>query len=60
MNSGTVDLIYLDPPFNSNQDYAHPSARRQRGPRSRTPGRSMTWTGSGFSYSGIQTPCCIT
>ena len=24
MNSGTVDLIYLDPPFNSNRDYAAP------------------------------------
>ncbi len=24
MNSGCVDLIYLDPPFNSNQDYAAP------------------------------------
>ena len=24
MNSATVDLIYLDPPFNSNRDYAAP------------------------------------
>ena len=24
MNSGSVDLIYLDPPFNSNQSYAAP------------------------------------
>ena len=24
MNSATVDLIYLDPPFNSNQNYAAP------------------------------------
>ncbi len=24
MNSGSVDLIYLDPPFNSNKDYAAP------------------------------------
>ena len=24
LNSGTVDLVYLDPPFNSNQDYAAP------------------------------------
>ena len=24
MNSESVDLIYLDPPFNSNQDYAAP------------------------------------
>ena len=25
MNSATVDLIYLDSPFNSNADYAPPS-----------------------------------
>ena len=24
LDAGTVDLIYLDPPFNSNQDYAAP------------------------------------
>ena len=24
MNSGSVDLIYLDPPFNSNADYSAP------------------------------------
>ena len=24
LNSETVDLIYLDPPFNSNRDYAGP------------------------------------
>ena len=24
MNSDTIDLIYLDPPFNSNADYAAP------------------------------------
>ena len=24
MNSETVDLIYLDPPFNSNRNYAAP------------------------------------
>ena len=26
MNDGCVDLIYLDPPFNSNRDYAAPSS----------------------------------
>ena len=24
MNSASVDLIYLDPPFNSNRDYSAP------------------------------------
>ena len=27
MNSECVDLIYLDPPFNSNQDYAAPGGQ---------------------------------
>ena len=27
MNSESVDLIYLDPPFNSKADYAAPSVR---------------------------------
>ena len=31
MNSATVDLIYLDPPFNSNQDYAAPVGSKAAG-----------------------------
>ena len=31
MNSGCVDLIYLDPPFNSNQDYAAPVGSQAAG-----------------------------
>ena len=31
MNSGTVDLIYLDPPFNSNQNYAAPIGSKAAG-----------------------------
>ena len=31
MNSETVDLIYLDPPFNSNQDYAAPIGSKAAG-----------------------------
>ena len=31
LNSASVDLIYLDPPFNSNRDYAA-SLRRRRAP----------------------------
>ena len=31
MNSGCVDLIYLDPPFNSNQDYAAPIGSKAAG-----------------------------
>ena len=31
MNSETVDLIYLDPPFNSNQDYAAPVGSQAAG-----------------------------
>ena len=42
LNSESVDLIYLDPPFNSNRTYSAPSVARRR-PRSssRTPG---PWT----------------
>ena len=31
MNSETVDLIYLDPPFNSNRSYAAPIGSRAAG-----------------------------
>ena len=31
MNSGSVDLIYLDPPFNSNADYAAPIGSQAAG-----------------------------
>ncbi len=31
INSGCVDLIYLDPPFNSNEDYAAPIGSRAAG-----------------------------
>ena len=31
MNAGTVDLIYLDPPFNSNRTYAAPIGSRAAG-----------------------------
>ena len=31
LNSETVDLIYLDPPFNSNQDYAAPVGSKAAG-----------------------------
>ena len=31
LNSETVDLIYLDPPFNSNRDYAAPIGSKAAG-----------------------------
>ena len=39
INSECVDLIYLDPPFNSNQDYAAPSVQSPPAPPSKD-----TWT----------------
>ena len=33
MNSGSVDLIYLDPPFNSNANYAAPIGSKAAGAR---------------------------
>ena len=49
MNSETVDLIYLDPPFNSNRNYAAPIGSEAAGaafkeyldPQRR--GRSLAW-----------------
>ena len=42
MNSASVDLIYLDPPFNSNRNYEAPIGSKGRpGPPSRMLGR---WT----------------
>ena len=38
-NSECVDLIYLDPPFNSNRNYAAPIGSAAAGAASRTPGR---------------------
>ena len=39
MNSDSVDLIYLDPPFNSNQEYAAPIGSEAAGAAFRD-----TWT----------------
>ena len=39
MNSASVDLIYLDPPFNSNRDYAAPVGSKAAGAAFRD-----TWT----------------
>ena len=50
MNSECVDLIYLDPPFNSNQRLRGPRGKRaRRVPPSRTPGPSQTWTLHGWA-----------
>ena len=38
INSESVDLIYLDPPFNSNQDYAAPIGGDAAMSASRIPG----------------------
>ena len=46
LNSESVDLIYLDPPFNSNRNYAAPVGSAAAGAEfrarsSRTPGRGL-------------------
>ena len=48
LNSASVDLIYLDPPFNSNRNYAAPVGSAAAGAASRTPGRSPTSTWLGW------------
>ena len=44
MNSESVDLIYLDPPFNSNANYAAPIGSEAAGADSKIHGRSTMWT----------------
>ena len=39
MDSETIDLIYLDPPFNSKKQYKAPSVRQQKVQPSKTSGR---------------------
>ena len=38
LNSATVDLIYLDPPFNSNKAYAAPVGSKAAGAAFKDPG----------------------
>ena len=45
MNDGCVDLIYLDPPFNSNRDYAAPIGSEA--------------AGAAFMASGSETKTCL-
>ena len=44
MDSESVDLIYLDPPFNSNKDYSAPIGSKAAGAAFKTPGRYPTLT----------------
>ena len=55
MNSETVDLIYLDPPFNSNKNYSAPIGS-EAARRSRTPGPSQTLTRLGTARSPTGSP----
>ena len=48
LNSESIDLIYLDPPFNSNQDYAAPVGSKAAGAAFRTLGRFQTLTLRGW------------
>ena len=52
MNSESVDLIYLDPPFNSNEDYSAPVG-------SEAPGHSATWTKHGTGRSQTKSLLCM-
>ena len=49
LNSASADLISLDPPFNSNRNYAAPEAALRPAPPSRTRGRcpnpDVAWMG---------------
>ena len=47
MNSESVDLIYLDPPFNSKANYAAPIGSKAAGAAFKTLGIYRTWTWNG-------------
>ena len=47
INSETIDLIYLDPPFNSKRNYAAPIGSQAAGAALRIRGVSMTSRKSG-------------
>ena len=49
MNSAAVDLIYLDPPFNSNKDYAAPAGSKAEGAEFKD-----TWEGDAANAAGWQ------
>ena len=48
MNDACVDLIYLDPPFNSNRDYAAPIGSKAAGAAFKD-----TWDLTGMSRRGL-------
>lgn len=48
MNSESVDLIYPDPPFNSNRNCSAPVGSTAAGLLSRILGRFRTWMGRGW------------
>ena len=54
-NSESVDLIYLDPPFNSNEDYAAPVGSQAAGAAF-----TDTWTLSGCQKSSGRRSRCAT
>ena len=61
LNSESVDPIYLDPPFNSKKNYAEPiDSKTGLMLRSRTFGRSTTWTACGRRCCETATPWCTT
>ena len=49
LNSESVDLIYLDPPFTRRPTTPRPSEARPQARNSRTPGRSPTLTWHGLT-----------
>ena len=48
MNSASVNLIYLDPPFNSNADYAAPIGSKAAGVAFKD-----TWNLTDLTWSGL-------
>ncbi len=58
LNSASVDLIYLDPPFNSNQNFAAPVGSAAGGAASKDTWTLPTCTWPGWATSPTSSPQC--
>ena len=54
---GIIDLIYLDPPFNSNRNYGHPTAKAKKSETGSMDAFSDMWTYDDKAIQRVQNIC---
>ena len=54
---GIIDLIYLDPPFNSNRNYGHPTAKAKKSETGSMDAFSDMWTYDDQAIQRVQNIC---